>query len=446
MSEPFRWMIDEDNEDGPKVQRELSNKLNQTERNGFSYLWAYRARPEQLPPPGNWRVWMIMAGRGFGKTRSGAEWVHMIADTNPDARIALVSSSLAEARAVMVEGESGLMAICQPEHRPVFEPSLHRVRFRSGAQAQLFSAAEPEGLRGPQHSHAWCDEIGKWPLSHDRATRCWDNLLLGLRLGSDPRIAVTTTPRAMPLVQRLVKQAATTGEVVISRGRTGDNTEHLAIGFIEAIASEFGGTQLARQEIDGELLEDIEGALWTRSLLEQARESGAVPEAARVVVAVDPPASANGDECGIIVAALGHDGIARVLADCSTSGAAPATWAQRVADAAREWNADRVVAEANQGGDMVASVLRAADQALPIKLVHASRGKIARAEPVAALYAAGRVRHVGVFARLEDQLCGLLVGGSYAGPGRSPDRADALVWALSELMLGRQMRPSITAL
>lgn len=154
MSEPFRWMIDKDNEDGPKVQRELSNKLNQTERNGFSYLWAYRARPEQLPPPGNWRVWMIMAGRGFGKTRSGAEWVHMIADTNPDARIALVSSSLAEARAVMVEGESGLMAICQPEHRPVFEPSLHRVRFRSGAQAQLFSAAEPEGLRGPQHSHA----------------------------------------------------------------------------------------------------------------------------------------------------------------------------------------------------------------------------------------------------------------------------------------------------
>lgn len=446
MSETYDQMMADETEVGAMVRRLLPDRLDQNERNGFEFIWEYQARSQQLPPPGDWRIWMIMAGRGFGKTRSGAEWVRMIAEQNPDARIALVSSSLAEARAVMVEGESGLMAICRPGHKPHFEPSLHRIRFENGAQAQLFSAAEPESLRGPQHSHAWCDEIGKWPLAHERATRCWDNLLLGLRLGRDPRIAVTTTPRAMPLVQRLVKQAATTGEVVISRGRTGDNTEHLAIGFIEAIASEFGGTQLARQEIDGELLEDIEGALWTRSLLEQARESGAVPEAARVVVAVDPPASANGDECGIIVAALGHDGIARVLADCSTSGAAPATWAQRVADAAREWNADRVVAEANQGGDMVASVLRAADQALPIKLVHASRGKIARAEPVAALYAAGRVRHVGVFARLEDQLCGLLVGGNYAGPGQSPDRADALVWALSELMLGRQMRPSITAL
>lgn len=443
MSEPFEWMIDKDNEKGPKVRHALSEKLDQTERNAFQYLWDYVARPEQLPPEGDWRVWMIMAGRGFGKTRSGAEWVRMIADANPDARIALISSSLAEARAVMVEGESGLMAICRPGHKPVFEPSLHRIRFASGAQAQLFSAAEPEALRGPQHSHAWCDEIGKWPLAHERATRCWENLLLGLRLGADPRITVTTTPRAVPLVQRLVKQAAETGEVVISQGKTDDNIGRLPDRFIEAITSEFGGTQLARQEIDGELLEDIEGALWTRSLLEQAREHGPVPEAVRIVVAVDPPAGTRGDECGIIAAALGQDGIARVLADCSVSGAAPAEWAERVANAAREWNADRVVAEANQGGAMVESVLRAADQALPVKLVHASHGKVARAEPVAALYAAGRVRHVGVFARLEDQLCGLLVGGTYAGPGNSPDRADAAVWALTELLLGRQPRPSV---
>jgi len=310
-------------------------------------------------------------------------------------------------------------------------------------QAQLFSAAEPEGLRGPQHSHAWCDEIGKWPLAHQRATRCWDNLLLGLRLGKDPRIAVTTTPRAVPLVQRLVAQAAAGGEVTITHGTTSDNTENLPARFIDAITSEFSGTRLARQEIDGELLEDIEGALWTRSLLEQAREQGAVPEHARVVVAIDPPASAGGDECGIVVAALGVDGIARLLADASLGGAAPAGWARRVAEAAREWGADRVVAEANQGGAMVESVLRAADQALPVKLVHAARGKVARAEPVAALYAAGRVRHVGVFARLEDQLCGLLAGGTYAGPGRSPDRADALVWAMTELMLGRTARPSV---
>ena len=247
----------------------------------------------------------------------------------------------------------------------------------------------------------------------------------------------------MPLVQRLVKQAAETGEVVISHGKTDDNIGRLPDRFIEAITSEFGGTQLARQEIDGELLEDVEGALWTRSLLEQAREHGPVPEASRIVVAVDPPAGTRGDECGIVVAALGDDGIARVLADCSVSGAAPAEWAERVANAAREWDADRVVAEANQGGAMVESVLRAADQALPVKLVHASHGKVARAEPVAALYTAGRVRHVGVFARLEDQLCGLLVGGTYAGPGNSPDRADAAVWALTELLLGRQRRPSV---
>lgn len=445
MSDPHDSLIQDKSKDGEKVRRIVTQGLTQTERNDYAYVWPYTARKQQLAPAGDWRIWMIMAGRGFGKTRSGAEWVRMVADENPQARIALVSSSLAEARAVMVEGESGLLAICRPEHRPVYEPSLHRIRFESGAQAQLFSAAEPEALRGPQHSHAWCDEIGKWPLSHERATRCWDNLLLGLRLGSDPRIAVTTTPRAVPLVQRLVAQAKTGDDVVITRGTTGDNTEHLPKRFIEAIASEFRGTQLERQEVGGELLEDIEGALWTRSLLEQAREHAPVPEHARVVIAVDPPASAGGDECGIIVAALGTDGIARVLADCSMSGA-PAAWARRVADAAQEWGADRVVAEANQGGAMVESVLRAADQALPVRLVHASRGKIARAEPVAALYAAGRVRHAGLFPRLEDQLCGMLVGGSFAGPGRSPDRADALVWAMTELLLGRSVRPSISAL
>jgi phage terminase large subunit-like protein len=445
MSNPYRDLMNDQTPEGEKARELLSSEMDQRERNGHDYVWFFNARPLQLPPDGDWRIWMIMAGRGFGKTRSGAEWVRMIAEENPDARIALVSASLAEARAVMVEGESGLLAIFRPGHKPHFEPSLHRIRFESGAQAQLFSAAEPEALRGPQHSHAWCDEIGKWSLTHERATRCWDNLLLGLRLGKDPRIAVTTTPRAVPLVKRLVAQAAAGSEVIITRGATGDNEHNLAKGFITAIASEFAGTQLARQEIEGELLEDLEGALWTRSLLEEARETGAVPEHARVVVAVDPPASAGGDECGIIVAALGTDGIARVLADRSLGGP-PTDWAQRVADAAREWVADRVVAEANQGGAMVESVLRAAEQSLPVKLVHASRGKVARAEPVAALYAAGRVRHVGVFARLEDQLCGLLVGGTYAGPGRSPDRADALVWAMSELMLGKSLRPSVTAL
>ncbi len=438
MSEPFDWLLEARSE----ARTKLVGQLSRSEKNDFDYLWDYHARKEQLPPPGDWRVWMIMAGRGFGKTRAGAEWVRMIADANPDARIALVSSSLAEARAVMVEGESGLLAICRPDHRPRYEPSLHRIRFASGAQAQLFSAAEPETLRGPQHSHAWCDEIGKWPLAHERATRCWDNLLLGLRLGKDPRIIVTTTPRAVPLVQRLVGQQKS-GEIAITHGSTQDNAGNLPERFLDALASEFGGSQLARQEIDGELLEDIEGALWTRALLEERRAHRDDARRVRVVVAVDPPAGTNGDECGIIVVALDADGIARVLADCSVAGATPDVWAMRVADAAREWAADRVVAEANQGGAMVESVLRAADQALPLRLVHASRGKIARAEPVAALYAAGKVRHCGTFPQLEDQLCGMLVGGTYAGPGRSPDRADALVWALTELMLGRSAQPRV---
>jgi len=409
------------------------------------FQWGLFARPEQLPPDGDWRVWMVMAGRGFGKTRAGAEWVRMIAENHSDARIALVSASLIEARAVMVEGESGLLAVFPPKERPVFEPSLRRIRFANGAQATLYSAAEPESLRGPQHSHAWCDEIGKWPLSHERATRCWDNLLMGLRLGQDPRITVTTTPRAVPLVQRLVRQEAS-GEVAIARGATEQNRDNLPARFLDAIATEFAGSQLARQEIGGELLEDIEGALWNRSMLEQARERGMRPESLRVVVAVDPPAGTNGDECGIIVAALGVDGIARILADCTIAGASPAAWADRVAVSAREWKADRVVAEANQGGAMVESVLRAADHVLPLRLVHASRGKIARAEPVAALYAAGKVRHCGTFAQLEDQLCGFLTGGTYAGPGSSPDRADALVWALSELMLRPGACPSVRSL
>ena len=441
MKQSFDWLLHEK----PEVQERFVRSLNQIERDEYAYHWSLQARKAQLPPPGSWRSWLIMAGRGFGKTRAGAEWVRMVAENNANARIALVTASLSEARAVMVEGESGLLACSPPAERPVFEASLRRVRYPNGATAQLYSAAEPETLRGPQHSHAWCDEIGKWPLSHNRATRTWDNLLMGLRLGDDPRIAVTTTPRAVPLVQRLLDSNAGCGTVV-THGSTHDNAANLPEKFLEAIEAEFAGTQLARQEIAGEMIADIEGALWTRAMLEAARERQPQAAHTRVVVAVDPPASANSDECGIVVAALCDDGVARLLADCSLGGAQPDQWAKAVAWAAEQWEADRVVAEANQGGAMVASVLRAADNRLPIKLVHASRGKVARAEPVAALYAAGRVRHCGLFAQLEDQLCGLLVGGEYAGPGRSPDRADALVWALTELMLGRTANPSVRSI
>jgi phage terminase large subunit-like protein len=438
MNASLDWLADETED----VRAEIVAALTDSERQEWPFHWEMFARQEQLPPAGDWRIWLIMAGRGFGKTRAGAEWVRRIAESKPNARIALIATSLSEARAVMVEGDSGILACCPPERRPVFEPSLKRLRFPNGAQAHLYSAAEPESLRGPQHSHAWCDEVGKWPLAHDRATRCWDNLLMGLRLGHDPRIVVTTTPRTVPLVQRLMKQQGS-GELAITRGSTFDNAANLAERFLAAMESEFAGSQLARQEIGGELLSDIEGALWSRALIERSRDTGEAANIRRMVVAVDPPASAKGDDCGIIVASLGEDGIARVHADCSVAKAAPDQWAAAVANAAREWGADRVIAEANQGGAMVESVLRAADHSLPVKLVHASRGKVARAEPVAALYAAGKVRHCGVFARLEDQLCGLMVGGDYAGPGRSPDRADALVWALTELLLRPAARPGI---
>jgi phage terminase large subunit-like protein len=338
----------------------------------------------------------------------------------------------------MVEGDSGLLACCQPNARPQFEPSLRRVTFANGALAFLYGANEPEALRGPQHSHAWCDEIGKWPNAHERATRAWDNLLLGLRLGDRPRVAATTTPRAVPLVRRLLGNEAT----VVTRGRTDENG-FLSPRFRRAIKVEFGRSLLARQELEGELVDEIEGALWSRALLESCREEAASCPPQRVVMGVDPPASTGGDACGIAVCALGEDGIARVLADKSVRRATPERWARAVADAARAWQADRVVAEANNGGEMVRSVLHAADIALPVRLVHASRGKVARAEPVAALYESGRVRHVGQLPELEDELCGLLAGGGYEGPGRSPDRADALVWALSELMLSRRGEPRV---
>lgn len=417
-------------------------RMSERQRRSLKRHWRLWAHEGQVPPDDGWHTWLVMAGRGFGKTRAGAEWVRSVAEADGGARIALVAASLGEARRVLIEGESGLLAIAPPKTRPDFEPSKRLLTWPNGAQATIYSAAEPESLRGPQHSHAWADEIAKWDLSGGRAAGTWDNLLLGLRLGRAPRVVATTTPRAVPLVKRLLAQSDT----LITRGRTGDNADNLPPGFLRSVRREFGNSLLARQELEGELIEDIEGALWNRALLEQCRDRTVPIDATRIVIGVDPPASSGGDECGIVVCGLGADGIARVLADCSVQKPSPERWARAVAEAAQAWNADRVVAEANQGGDMVRSVLNAAHHALPVRLVHASRGKVARAEPVAALYEAGRVRHRGTFAALEDQLCGLLIGGSYEGPGRSPDRADALVWALTELMLGTIRRPRVREL
>ncbi|MCW1401212.1 terminase family protein [Novosphingobium sp. MW5] len=418
----------------------LLQTLDKTEKDRIRWYWDVWSRPQQRAPGGEWHTWLLLAGRGFGKTRAGAEWVREVARKFPEARIALVASSLGEARRVMVEGESGLLAIAHPEQRPLYESSLRRITWPNGAQAQLYSAAEAESLRGPQHSHAWCDELAKWDSA--RAEAAWDNLMMGLRLGEHPQVVATTTPRAVPLVTRLLA-GTESGSVTVTRGSTYDNAANLPVRFIAAMRREYGSSLLGRQELEGELLADIEGALWTRAGIEQCREASASSPPVRTVIGVDPPASAEGDACGIVVCAMGEDGIARVLADASVTKPSPERWARAVANAARQWQADRVVAEANQGGAMVESVLRAAEIALPLRLVHASRGKSARAEPVAALYEAGRVRHAGTFPALEDELCGLLTGGTYQGPGRSPDRADALVWAMHELCLrGRGCRGS----
>ncbi len=423
----------------PAERRCVLRSFSPSERRELAWHWRLWARTEQIAPPGNWRIWLIMAGRGFGKTRAGAEWVREVAAANPDARIALVGASLGEARAVMIEGESGILATSPPRRRPQFEPSLRRLTWPNGAQAVLYSALEPESLRGPQHSHAWCDEIAKWGNVAGKAEKAWNNLLLGLRLGEQPRLLATTTPRAVPLLRRILKEDG----LHLTKGSTYDNADNLPERFISDVRNTFGKSMLGRQELDGELIEDVAGALWTRGLIESRREAEAPPQSVRTVIGVDPPASAHGDACGIIVAGLGADGIAHVLADASVETPSPERWAHAVADTARAWQADRVVAEANQGGAMVESVLRAADLSLPIRLVHASKGKVARAEPVAALYEAGRVRHAGMFPELEDELCGLTIGGGYEGPGRSPDRADALVWALTELMLRPPARPRV---
>jgi phage terminase large subunit-like protein len=367
-----------------------------------------------------------------------AEWVRDVAENDGAARIALVAATLHEARTIMVEGESGLLSIAPPDQRPAFEPSLRRLSWPNGAIATLYSAAEPDSLRGPQHSHGWADEIAKW----DNAVKAWNNLDMTLRLGHAPRIVATTTPRPVPLVRRLLAEPG----FVLTRGTTQDNRANLPTAFLSAMQRVYAGTRLGRQELAGELLEDIEGALWTRALIEQCRDD-AVPPLARVVIGVDPPASATGDACGIIAVGLGSDGHAWVLGRSQRGAAkAPKAEARAVSAAATRWQADRVIAEANQGGDMVAATLRAADIALPVKLVHASRGKVARAEPVHALYESGRVRHARAFPELEDELCGLMTGGGYEGPGRSPDRADALVWAVTEVMLSKQSRPRVHSL
>ncbi len=394
--------------------------------------WRILARPEQQPPAADWRTWLLMGGRGSGKTRAGAEWVHGLARRGAGLRIALVAETFADAREVMIDGQSGIMRIAARE-RPAFEISRRRLVWPNGSTAYLFSSEDPESLRGPQFHAAWCDELAKWK----HAEETFDMLQFGLRLGDDPRQLVTTTPRPLPLLKRLMADPGT----ALTRIATLANAGNLAPGFIAALEARYGGTRLGRQELDGELIEDREDAFWRRDAIPVASLAEIGP-LNRIVVGVDPPVGHGATSCcGIVVAGIDAKGRAVVLADASVEAATPAGWALAVARAYRRFEADRVVAEINQGGDMVVSTLRGIDENLPITTVRAARGKVARAEPVAALYEQGRITHAGRFSALEDQMCDF--GPDGLSSGRSPDRLDALVWALTALMLEGQGEPRV---
>ena len=399
--------------------------------------WAFAARDEQLPPDfhfphaaAGWRTWLFMAGRGAGKTRAGAEWLKMqlmrAAAHRRPLRIALVAPTLHDARSVMLEGDSGLLSLRWPAHlQPVHEPSRRQVRWPGGGLAQLFSADEPDSLRGPQFHLAWCDEIARWK----KGEHVWDMLMMALRLGEHPRVLATTTPAPVPLLKRLLAEEGTW----ISRARTQDNAANLGEGFLAAMQARYGGTRLGRQELEGVYIEDDASALFSRAAIDAARLApDDVPPLMRVVVAVDPPATAGEESCcGIIVAGRAENGHFYVLQDASLPRARPLQWAAAVIAAFQRHEADRIVAEVNQGGDMVEELIRQVHADAPVRQVRASRGKHARAEPVAALYEQGRVHHAGSFPRLEDQLCQLE---HLLDAGHSPDRADALVWAITALM------------
>lgn len=416
------------------MQRELA-KLTVEARAALNWQWRdWWARPNQVAPEGEWSTWLILAGRGFGKTRAGAEWVRERWKAGAS-RIALVAETAADARDVLVEGQSGILAISPKDERPLYEPSKRRLTWPNGAIATLYNGTEPDQLRGPEHTDAWVDELAKYHYPQET----WDNLQFGLRLGDRPRVCVTTTPRPIKIIRELLNDPAT----VVTRGSTYDNAANLPPRFLKTIRDRYEGTRLARQELFAEILDDLPGALWKHSTID-AKRVGQAPDLHRIVVAVDPSGTKGegdeGDEIGIVVAGLGVDGRGYVLADRSCK-LSPAGWGRRAVQAYHEFGADRIVAERNFGGAMVEHVIRTIDKRASYKEVTASRGKVIRAEPIAALYEQGKISHVGKFDLLEDQMCQMGADG-FMGEG-SPDRLDALVWAMTELMLGHQAVPQV---
>jgi predicted phage terminase large subunit-like protein len=411
------------------------------------YDWGVHARDDQFAPVlakggGRWHTWLILGGRGSGKTRAGAEWVRAqvigeppLADRRSH-RIALIGDTIAQVRSIMIEGVSGLMSIYPPDRRPKLEVSKNQLVWDNGTMAQLFGADDPDCLRGPQFDAAWCDELAKWR----RPDLAWDNLQFALRLGRWPQCVITTTPRPLLLLKKILDDDAT----AVTRSRTADNARFLSPSFLAEMQRRYGDTPIGRQELEGEIVEERMTGLWKRSQIEQARML-ARPELTRIVVAVDPPvtSTAGSDSCGIIVAGLGVDKRAYVIADRTVQGREPATWAKAAVAAYHDHEADAIVVETNQGGDLLVQMFRSIDAMVPVKKVYASRGKYVRAEPVSTLYSEGRVIHVGTFPELERQMCDFAADG--LSHGKSPDRLDALVWAITELMLAQRSNPSIRA-
>ena len=404
-------------------RRDIVSLLSEDDALALLHDWRnFNARPEQVAPDGEWDIWAIIAGRGFGKTRAGSEWVREQVKSGRK-RIALIAETQRDLEQVIVEGDSGILAVCPPDERPTYTKKPVKLLFPNGAVALGYNGTEPDQLRGPQFDAAWCDELAKWRYARET----WDQLQFALRLGDDPRVLVTTTPRPIELIKSIVSGGE--GRVKVTSGRTADNFLNLAPAFVDKLTKKYGGTRLGRQELEAEILGDLPGALWSMSTLDTYRKKTA--ECDRIVVAVDPAASNNpdSDEHGIIVAGReGQEG--RILEDATMQGS-PTEWARRTVSLYRSWEADAVVVEVNQGGDMVKHTLLTIDPNVNVIEVRASRGKHVRAEPIAALYEQGRIAHVGAFPELESQMTQMTIHG-FEGVG-SPDRVDALVWALSEL-------------
>lgn len=419
----FDYLEDLRQTQGNRALRTIYTNAGVDQATKLFYDWAHWARPEQLPPEGEgWRYWLLLAGRGFGKTRTGAEWIKKLVHQGLAKRIGLIGPTAADVRDVMIEGESGLIAIAPPKMRPFYEPSKRRLVWPNGAMAFAYSADEPDRLRGPQHDAIWADELASW-----RYPECWDMAKMGLRLGNNPRAVITTTPRPRQFLRELVADGLTH----VTKGATFDNKKNLPEAFFKDILARYQGTRLGAQELTAHILDDMPGVLWKQSSLDYQRVEHGPKEYDRVVVAVDPAVTAGlgSDETGIIV--VGRKAHKGYVIDDFSGHYPPEVWSVLVKDAYYKYRAQCVVAETNQGGDLVKSILKVCAPELKIKKVFASKDKATRAEPISALYSRGLIHHIGPFKKLEDQMCLL----DLTDRRVSPDRIDALVWGFTDLFL-----------